>query len=51
MTLDLGYLFAAAAVVWIGTMIVVIAFLSRQGRLQSEIDDLKRTVEEFADKY
>ena len=43
------YLFAAAAVVWLGMLATVVSFMGRQTRLTREIEDLKRTIEELAE--
>ena len=43
------YLFAAAAVVWLGMLATVVSFMGRQARLTREIEDLKRTIEELAE--
>lgn len=45
----MGYLFAAAAVVWLGMLITTFAFMGRQTRLRREIEDLRRLVQELTD--
>ena len=43
----LGYLFSAAAVVWIGTFVYVVVLLQRQRRLRLELEDVKRMLDEI----
>lgn len=43
----LGSLFAAAAVVWLGTLVYVVVLLQRQKHLQLELDDVKHMLEEL----
>lgn len=45
----MGYLFAAAAVVWLGMLVTALAFMGRQARLRREIDDLRRLVQELTE--
>ncbi len=42
----LGYLFAAAAVVWVGTFAYVVVLLRRQRKLRMEMEDVKRMLDE-----
>lgn len=41
-----GYLFAAFAIVWAVTFTYILLLLNRQGRVQREIESLKRMLKE-----
>lgn len=43
----LSYLFAAAAVVWIGMFVAVMVFVRRQSRLTKELAELRTLLTEW----
>jgi CcmD family protein len=47
MSQQLGYLWAAVAVVWLGTLLYVASLVRRQERLRRQIEQLRRTLEDF----
>ena len=46
----LGFLFSAAAVVWIGTFIYVVVLVQRQRRLRLELEDVRRMLEDIKEQ-
>lgn len=42
----MSYLFAAAAVVWVGMLLCVIVFMQRQRRLATELRELRQMLTE-----
>lgn len=42
----IGFLWAATAIVWVGTMVYIISLYRRQGHLQQELDTIQQTLKE-----
>ncbi|MDQ0188399.1 CcmD family protein [Alicyclobacillus cycloheptanicus] len=42
---EMGFLWAAAAVVWLATLVYVAGLLRRQGQVQKQLEQLERTLE------
>ncbi|MCL6637965.1 MAG: CcmD family protein [Alicyclobacillus sp.] len=46
----LGYLWAAAAVVWGGTLLYTLSLVKRQARLEAELHALRQSLAELEDR-
>ncbi len=44
----MGYVLAAALVVWIGTFLYMIVLITRERKLHRELDDLRKMVDHWS---